>query len=112
MEIRPIFSALLRNKTAPLLIALQVAISLAILANAIYVVNLRLATSLRPSGIADESNVFYVGKRPLQKLNHSDAIAQQRRDSDALAAIPGVQAVSFTSQMPMSRSGNNSGFAL
>ncbi|MEO8384315.1 MAG: FtsX-like permease family protein, partial [Betaproteobacteria bacterium] len=78
----------------------------------IYVVNLRLATSSRPSGIADESNVFYVGKRPLQKLSHRDAIAQQQRDSEALAAIPGVQAVSFTSQMPMSRSGNNSGFAI
>jgi putative ABC transport system permease protein len=112
MEIRPILSALLRNKTAPLLIALQIAISLAILANAIYIVNLRLATSSRPSGIADEQNVFYIGKRPLQKMEHSATLAQQQRDRDALAAIPGVLAVSFTSQMPMSRSGSNSGFSL
>jgi len=111
MEIRPILSALLRNKTAPLLIAAQVAISLAILANALHVVNLRLATSARPSGIADEANVFYASKRPLQKLNHADTLAQQQRDAEALAAIPGVQSVSFTNQMPMSQSGSNSGFS-
>ncbi len=111
MEIRPILSALLRNKTAPLLIAAQVAISLAILANALHVINLRLATSARPSGIEDEANVFYIAKRPLQKLNHADTLAQQQRDAEALAAIPGVKAVSFASQMPMSQSGNNSGLS-
>ena len=37
MEIRPIFSALMRNKTGPILVALQVALSLAILANALQV---------------------------------------------------------------------------
>jgi putative ABC transport system permease protein len=43
MEIRPILSALLRNKTGPILVALQVALSLAILANALYIVNERRA---------------------------------------------------------------------
>jgi putative ABC transport system permease protein len=38
MELRPILSALMRGKTAPLLVAIQVAISLAILANALFVV--------------------------------------------------------------------------
>jgi putative ABC transport system permease protein len=112
MEIRPILSALLRNKTAPLLVAIQVAISLAILVNALYVVNLRLAASVRPSGIADEENVFYVSTSPLPKRTHQDILAQQRIDTDALKAIPGVVSVAWTNQMPMSRSGNNSGFSL
>ncbi len=43
MEIRPIVSSLLKSRTGPLLVALQVAISLAILANAIFVVQQRIA---------------------------------------------------------------------
>ena len=43
MEIRPILSALLRNKTGPVLVAVQVALSLAILSNAIYIVKDRQA---------------------------------------------------------------------
>ena len=38
MEIRPILSALLRNKTGAMLVAVQVALSLAILANALHIV--------------------------------------------------------------------------
>ena len=112
MEFRPILSALLRSKTAPLLIAIQVAISLAILANALHVVSLRLAASARPSGIADESNVFQASTRPLQRRTHNEALAQQLRDAQALAAIPGVVAVSFASQMPMTRSGSTSGWSV
>jgi len=56
MEIRPILSALLRQKTGPLLVAIQVAISLAILANALFIVSQRIATADRPSGVAEEAN--------------------------------------------------------
>ena len=52
MEIRPILSTLLRNKTGPLLVAVQIALSLAILANALHIVNVRPAVAARPSGIA------------------------------------------------------------
>ena len=112
MEIRPILSALLRSKTAPVLIALQVAISLAILANALYVVSLREAAAARPSGIDNEANIFYMSTRPLQKRTHSDTLAQQQRDVEVLSALPGVASVSITNQMPMSRSGSTSGWAL
>ncbi len=53
-EMRPILSALLRNKTGPLLVAIQVALSLAMLVNALYVVQLRLESASRPSGLDDE----------------------------------------------------------
>ncbi|MBW8901385.1 MAG: ABC transporter permease, partial [Massilia sp.] len=47
MSIRPILSALLRNKTGAILVALQVAISLAIMANALHIVSQRLAIAAR-----------------------------------------------------------------
>ena len=47
MEIRPIFSSLLRNKTGALLIAAQVALSLAIVANALYIIQDRVARAAR-----------------------------------------------------------------
>ena len=67
MEIRPILSTLLRQRTGPLLVALQVAISLAILANALFVVQQRIAVSQRPSGVANEHDVGYVFIRPLDQ---------------------------------------------
>jgi putative ABC transport system permease protein len=107
MEIRPILSALLRQRTGPLLVAVQVAISLAILANALFVVQQRIAVAQRPSGVADEFATGYVYARPLAKPSHPEALVAQQRDLQALRAIPGVESVSWTSQMPMSRSGSN-----
>jgi putative ABC transport system permease protein len=112
MEIRPILSVLMRSKTAPLLVALQVALSLAILANALYVVELRQASSTRPSGLADEANTITITSRPVKRLTHDEAIVQQQRTVEALRALPGARAATWISQMPMSRSGSNSGFAL
>ena len=107
MEIRPILSALLRQRTGPLLVAIQVAISLAILANALFIVQQRIAASERPSGVADEASTGYVFARPLQKLSHPENLAARDRDIAALRNVPGVKSVAWTSQMPMSRSGSN-----
>ena len=112
MEIGPIFSSLLRSRTGPLLVALQVAISLAILANALFVVEQRIAVSKRPSGVAKEQDVGYVYARPLERRPHPEAIAEQRRELAALEAIPGVVSAAWTNQMPMSRSGNSSSIRL
>jgi putative ABC transport system permease protein len=112
MEIRPIISSMLRQRTGPLLVALQVAISLAILANALFVVQQRIAVSQRPSGVADEANVGYVFTRPLALRSHPEALAEQQREREALKALPGVTAVAWTSQMPMSRSGSSSSIRL
>ncbi|HUR87914.1 MAG TPA: FtsX-like permease family protein [Ramlibacter sp.] len=108
MEIRPILSALLRQKTGPLLVAIQVAISLAILANALFIVSERIATSERPSGIGNENDVGYLQVFPLKKPSHNEILAQRQTDLRAIRAIPGVKAAAMTSQMPMSRSGSQS----
>ncbi|MFZ6647136.1 ABC transporter permease [Undibacterium sp. TJN25] len=111
MEIRPILSALMRNKTAPLLVAIQVAISLAILTNALYIVNIRQAASARPSGIADESSLFRVAVFPIVPLKFNEQVAQQQRAHDILKGIPGVVSVAAANQTPMSRSGSTTGVA-
>jgi putative ABC transport system permease protein len=102
MEIRPILSALLRNRTGALLIVAQVALTLGILSNALYVVQERVERAARPSGV-DEPNVFaiqYSGFR-----DSADPVGQQRRDLDALRAIPGVRHVAWINQVPMAQDG-------
>lgn len=112
MEIRPIFSALMRNKVAPVLVAMQVAISLAILANALHIVMLRYEMAARPSGVADEANSFYIDFAPVKDQPFEESIAQQKRDRQALLALPGVTAAAMVSQIPMNQSGWNSSVSL
>ena len=110
MEIRPIFSALMRSKTGAVLVALQIAISLAILANALHVVNLRQAVMNRPSGIDDEASVFYLMVKNLPKATHEEELANQARETAVLRGLPGVLSVAITNQQPLSQSGNTSNF--
>ncbi|MYM91137.1 FtsX-like permease family protein [Rugamonas sp. FT82W] len=112
MEIRPILSALLRNKTGPVLVAVQVALSLAILANALHIVQARQAVSARESGLANEQDVFALQIRPLQRGGHEEQLAFQARQAATLRAVPGVLSVASTSQMPLSRSGNYTGLSV
>jgi putative ABC transport system permease protein len=112
MEIRPILSALLRSKTGPILVALQVALSLAILANALHIVQERRAVVARPSGIADEHSVFYVTVRNLNNDGPERQLATIKRQAEVLRAVAGVSAVANVSQMPLSQSGWNSSISL
>jgi putative ABC transport system permease protein len=111
MEIRPILSALLRNKTGAILVALQVALSLAILANALHIVGERRAASNRPSGVADEQAVFSIKVRNLTSAGPEQQLAMQKREIEILRAVPGVLAVANVNQIPMSQSGWNSSVA-
>lgn len=111
MEIRPIFSALMRNKTGPVLVAIQVALSMAILANALYVVQLRQQTSARPSGVADEHSVFYMKVRSLGLDGFEEMIAAREHELTTLRAVPGVVAVAEVNQIPLSQGGNSNGIS-
>ncbi|MCS0591135.1 ABC transporter permease [Massilia norwichensis] len=112
MEIRPIFSALMRNKTGPILVALQVALSLAILANALHIVNERRGLAARPSGMADEHAVFRIEVRTLGNETPEQQLADIRRQTEVLRAVAGVAAVAQVNQMPMSTNGSNTSLAL
>ncbi len=108
LEWKPIFSALLRNKTAPLLVALQIAISLAILINASYIVQLRLQTAQRPSGVAEEANYFTLRVGGVLRGGHEQQLALQNQIIDKLKALPNVSSAVWLSQTPMSQSGSTS----
>jgi putative ABC transport system permease protein len=112
MEIRPILSALLRSKTGAILVAIQVAISLAILSNALHIVEVRQGVAARPSGIQDESSVFYLRVRHLDESDHNAQLALQKAEAATLRAVAGVTSVAFTNQMPMSRSGSTNSVAI
>jgi len=102
MEIRPILSTLLRNKTGAILITAQIALTLAIIANALYVVNDRLSVAARPSGAVEEE-VFRLQVLSYQRPD--DIAHMQRHDTELLQAIPGVKSVTWTNQAPMGQSG-------
>ncbi|TWI60503.1 putative ABC transport system permease protein [Pseudoduganella lurida] len=107
MEIRPILSALLRNKTGPVLVAVQVALSLAILANALHIVSVRQAVVTRPSGVAQEDAIFTlkVGNANVN-AGFNELRSSQERHLALLRALPGVAAAAQINQVPLSTSGN------
>jgi putative ABC transport system permease protein len=111
MEIKPIFAALMRNKTGPILVAVQVALSLAILSNSLHIVNVRQAVSARPTGVVAEENTFSMRVRPLRQGGHEEQLATQRAEAAALRAVPGVISVASTIQVPLSNSGNYNSLA-
>jgi putative ABC transport system permease protein len=112
MEIRPILSALLRNKTGAILVALQVALSLAILANALHIVSERRTVSNRPSGVADEHAVFSISVRNLSAGGAEQMLATQKREAETIRAVPGVVSAANVNQIPLSQSGWNNSVAV
>lgn len=104
MEIRPILSALLRSKTGAFLIAAQVALTLAILGNAIYIVQDRLAIAARPTG-TDEANLFYI--RFYGFRDGIDVPAMLDADLAMMRAMPGVKSVATANMAPLTQSGWN-----
>ena len=112
MEIKPILSALLRNKTGAILVSLQVALSMAILANTLHIVQVRQAVAARPSGVANEHEVFTMYVRELATTTPAEQSAHQKHNSAILRAVPGVTAVAVINQSPISQSGNTTGAAV
>jgi putative ABC transport system permease protein len=109
MELRPILSAMRRNKAGAALIGVQMAITLAILCNALFIIEQRVALSKRPTG-TDEGNIFvisnqWVGYPP-------DLAAKLQGDLAALRATPGVIDVFASNSFPLSNAGSTEGIKL
>jgi putative ABC transport system permease protein len=102
MEVGPILSAMRRNKFGALLIATQMAVTLAFLANALTLVEQRIAWSGRPSGL-DEGDIFVMQNELVDHPN--DLAARLTRDLDALRALPGVVDAYATNMYPLEGGG-------
>ncbi len=103
-NIHPILSALLRNRTGAVLVAVQVAIALAVLVNAAYISVQRFEKVHRPTGI-DEANIFVIESAGFTGHFHQDASV--RDDLAYLRAVPGVVAATASNAVPLSGGGNN-----
>lgn len=104
MTIHPIVSALLRNRTGALLVALQIAITLAVLCNAAFIVQQRLAKMDRPSGY-DEENLVTLRIGNLDNKERESGMASIAADLRSMRAMPGVVSVSTTASLPLTGSG-------
>lgn len=102
MEFGPIFRAMLRNKTGPILIALQIALTLAVLVNAVFIIQKRMEKISRPTGMDIENIISVVSSGIGQDFDGQAAV---RGDLEALEAIPGVVAASSSQHVPLSGSG-------
>lgn len=102
MEIRPILSAMLRNKTGAVLIALQIALTLAIVCNAVFIIHDRISMMDRPSGM-DVDNIFVVTMSAYKPDYNADSAVHA--NLDLLRSLPGVVDATYTESVPLSGGG-------
>jgi putative ABC transport system permease protein len=105
VDILPILSTLRRHKLTAWLLILEIALTCAIVCNAVFLIGQRLQRMDMPSGIVEHELVqiqlAYIGNRP-------DANARAQTDLAALRKISGVQQVALSISLPFSASGPNS----
>lgn len=109
MDILPILATLKRHKTAAGLIVLQVALTCAIVCNALFLISQRIERIGEPSGLA-ESELLVLSVSGLSRSQNADATT--RADVHALKALPGVKSVSLSNQISFSDNFNSSGLRL
>lgn len=109
MEIRPILSALLRNKTGAILIVMQIAFTLAIICNAVFIIHDRSVKMARPTGM-DVDNLFVVDMTGYSPTYNPDGAI--RSHLDLLRGIAGVVDASPSQSVPLSNGGWSDGASL
>ncbi|MEM1261462.1 MAG: FtsX-like permease family protein [Pseudomonadota bacterium] len=107
MEIRPILSAMWRNRTGSVLIALQIALTLAIVVNSAFLTIERTEFIGRPSGL-DEKNIVTITSTGFGSDYDHDATINA--DLELLRSMPGVVAATASGHIPMSGSGSATGY--
>jgi putative ABC transport system permease protein len=98
MDIRPIFSALRRHKTAATVIVLGIGLTYAILCNAVFLIGTRVELMERPSGLA-ETEVVRIRLNMTEAKDNAAALEQE--DLAALRALPGVKAAASANTLPL-----------
>lgn len=105
MNMRPILSALLRHKITGGLLILEIALTFAIVSNAVFLISQRLDRMHLASGIAEHELVQIrtgdIGNRP-------DAKAQAETTIAVLRQVAGVEQVALINQLPFSFGGLSS----
>ncbi len=103
LEIGPICKSLWRSKVGPLLIILQLALSTAIVSNALFFVEQRLEKMSRPTGFAHSE----LSKISFKQRAGGAAIGEAvQRDLQALEAIPGLKGAAPIEGVPFAGYGS------
>jgi putative ABC transport system permease protein len=111
MEIKPILTALRRHKAGTVLIALQIALTLAIVCNALFIIQQRVAHMAEPTGI-DEPNLFVIENQWVGKATATQLDANQRADLAVLRRLPGVADATVSNSYPLRGGGWDDGVRL
>lgn len=106
MDILPILSTLKRHKTAAGLIVLQIALTCAIVCNALFLIFQRVERINADTGMA-ESELITVSLSSMTRVENPEP--QTKSDLAALLQVPGVASATLTNQYAYGRSSNNSG---
>lgn len=105
MHFFPILSTLRRHRTAAALIVLEIALTCAIVCNAIFLIRDRVVRMERPSGVVEDELLLV---RITGIGTQSDAAALTAQDMIALRAIPGVRFAASTNMVPFGNSSSSS----
>jgi putative ABC transport system permease protein len=117
MTLHPMIAALRKHKAGVVLIALQIALTLAIVCNAIFIIYARIENVRRPTGL-NENNLFLVTQQWVGAPSGDDAGSTQkldvmlREDLATLRALPDVESVTPTNSVPLLQSSWNGAVAL
>ncbi len=93
MNIGPMVSSLMRNKTGAILVAVQIAVTLAIVINSLYIIVLRVDKINRETGI-DVDNVIITYVRGFGE--DFDVVDSISNDINLIKSIPGVVAATVS----------------
>lgn len=104
MAIRPILSSLARHRIAAGLIVAEVALSFAIVCNALHMIQVRVDTLSVASGLA-ESELLNIDLRAVAPIEEAEALTAE--DLRRLRALPGVKGVALVNQVVYGDNNNN-----
>ncbi len=109
MDIGPILSTLRRHKITAVLLVAEIALTCAIVCNAVFLISQRLERMKMPSGVAEQQLVMV---QVTDIAPSADAKARTAEDIDALRRIPGVKEATLVSQVPFTNSSSNTSIRL
>ena len=104
IQIRPILAALRRHKMATLLIVLQIALTLAVVSNALFIVKTRVVHLSRPTG-TDETHLFVIRNEWIGQPDVVHIDAQMRADLATLRKLQGVRDAFASQAYPLEEGG-------
>src|SRR5262252_6148505 len=108
MEIRALLSAMWRSRVGPVLVAAQVAVTLAVVVNVSYIVQTRLENISQPTGLDTENMFWIVSTAYTPEFNRVAAIPA---DVAWLQKLPGVVAAANSNLIPQGFGSSSLAFA-